>query len=316
MPKSISNFLNTSVAGTELSAEQRLLRAVRQAHNRLLGRVRQLKTNLEKYKAEIELVSQQIGLEVRKKIEQIQSLRLWAGQLFDRLIELIKNTNSYGALRLAQMKKDLEDSLEGIPGIRNVTTAKNADADTHFLDQFVQALTPEENRAIRNVYIQLARKFHPDQALNAQEQQQRTLIMQQITAAYKQGDLAQLVEFEKIEKSDKDKLDAAAEPQSAETIQQEIDRWQQRIELLERQAERLKKERKLIEKSAAGKMLTAFREMQYGKRSRSDEMLTFLEQTLQNLSELCEGLAEMAATGEVPDDFLFAPGEQLPLAHR
>jgi hypothetical protein len=308
MPGPISNFLSTSVAGTELSAEQRLLRAVRQAHNRLLRRVRQLKTNLEKYKAEIELVSQQIGLEVRKKIEQIQSLRLSAGQLFDRLIELIKNTNGHGALRLAQMKKDLEDSLEGIPEIRNATTAKNANTDTHFLDQFVQALTPDENRAIRNIYIDLARKFHPDQSLNVQEQQQRTLIMQQITAAYKQGDLAQLVEFEKVEKAD-DKLAL----ESTETIRQEIEKWQQRITLLERQAERLKAERKLIEKSAAGKMLAAFREMQYGKRSRSDEMLTFLEQTFQNLSELCEGLAEMAATGEVPDDFLFAPDEQLSL---
>jgi hypothetical protein len=54
----------------------------------------------------------------------------------------------------------------------------------------------QERRSLRDIFRNLARAVHPDQARQEDERQRRTEVMKQVTRAYEDGDLARLVELE------------------------------------------------------------------------------------------------------------------------
>ena len=54
------------------------------------------------------------------------------------------------------------------------------------------SLTPDQNAAIKRLYRQLARRFHPDFALDDEDRNYRTSMMMAINAAYAVGDLERL----------------------------------------------------------------------------------------------------------------------------
>jgi hypothetical protein len=54
----------------------------------------------------------------------------------------------------------------------------------------------QERRSLRDIFRNLARAIHPDQARHEQERAHRTEVMKQVTRAYEDGDLARLLELE------------------------------------------------------------------------------------------------------------------------
>jgi hypothetical protein len=56
----------------------------------------------------------------------------------------------------------------------------------------------QERRSLRDIFRNLARLVHPDQARQEGERQRRTELMKQVTRAYEDGDLARLIELEGV----------------------------------------------------------------------------------------------------------------------
>ncbi|HEY6081079.1 MAG TPA: hypothetical protein VIW29_19825 [Polyangiaceae bacterium] len=54
----------------------------------------------------------------------------------------------------------------------------------------------QERRSLRDIFRNLARAIHPDQARQEDERARRTEVMKQVTRAYEDGDLARLIELE------------------------------------------------------------------------------------------------------------------------
>lgn len=54
----------------------------------------------------------------------------------------------------------------------------------------------QQRRSLRDIFRNLARAVHPDQARHEQERARRTEVMKQVTRAYEDGDLARLLELE------------------------------------------------------------------------------------------------------------------------
>jgi hypothetical protein len=61
----------------------------------------------------------------------------------------------------------------------------------------------QERRSLRDIFRNLARAVHPDQARQEPERQHRTEVMKEVTRAYEDGDLARLLELERAWQSER-----------------------------------------------------------------------------------------------------------------
>jgi len=91
-------------------------------------------------------------------------------------------------------------------------------------------LDPDESTELKQLYRQLARRFHPDMAVDEADRAYRTSIMMAINAAYAAGDLEKLREI-LLEPDAANLIEyAKSDEQMAEALRIEIERCQRRIE--------------------------------------------------------------------------------------
>jgi hypothetical protein len=91
-------------------------------------------------------------------------------------------------------------------------------------------LDPAEGAKLKQLYRQLARRFHPDMAVDEADRIYRTQLMMAINAAYAAGDLAQLQAL-MLEPDAASLMEYAdGDEQLAEALLKEIERCQRRIE--------------------------------------------------------------------------------------
>jgi cell division protein FtsB len=101
-----------------------------------------------------------------------------------------------------------------------------------------QALSDDENEKLKNLYRQLARRFHPDFAVDEEDRAYRTGIMMAINAAYTAGDLGRLNEL--AARPDPQQPDLTDE-ELAKALTKEIEHCRSRIAEIAKELERLHK---------------------------------------------------------------------------
>lgn len=74
----------------------------------------------------------------------------------------------------------------------------------------------QERRSLRDIFRNLARAIHPDQARHEGERVRRTEVMKQVTRAYEDGDLARLIELENAWQSERSLAEGDSEARSRE----------------------------------------------------------------------------------------------------
>lgn len=90
-------------------------------------------------------------------------------------------------------------------------------------------LSQDETHSLKQVYRQLARRFHPDLALDDDDRTYRTNLMKAINAAYAVGDLARLQELSK-EPDSADRIEYAhTDQQLVQALYIELTRCQRRL---------------------------------------------------------------------------------------
>lgn len=102
-----------------------------------------------------------------------------------------------------------------------------------------QKLSEDETAVLKKMYRELARRFHPDMAIDKADREYRTQLMMAINAAYAAGDVERLRELaeepdvaERIEYAQTDK-------QLAEALHKELGRVQRRLQEIEHELDRL-----------------------------------------------------------------------------
>jgi len=101
-----------------------------------------------------------------------------------------------------------------------------------------QALSGDQYEKLKNLYRQLARRFHPDFAVDKDDRAYRTGIMMAINAAYTAGDLVRLNEL--AARPDPQQPDLTNE-ELAEALAKEIEHCRSRIAEIAKELERLNK---------------------------------------------------------------------------
>ena len=100
-------------------------------------------------------------------------------------------------------------------------------------------LRPADEALIKKLYRQLARRFHPDLALNEADQARRTRIMAAVNDAYAARSLAELMAL--AQESDSTVLNFAGqtEAQLVQILEAELARCQERLRQIEQEQRRL-----------------------------------------------------------------------------
>ena len=100
----------------------------------------------------------------------------------------------------------------------------------------------EDTRAeLKKLYRQLARRYHPDMAVDAEDREYRTQMMMAINAAYAAGDLDKLQELAASPDAEQAMEYTNADQKLAETLLREVTRVQRRLAEIQDELTRLEK---------------------------------------------------------------------------
>ncbi|HEX9955895.1 MAG TPA: hypothetical protein VGA96_01520 [Fibrella sp.] len=106
-------------------------------------------------------------------------------------------------------------------------------------DDKKQAEAQKTTKAVRAMYMDLVKAFHPDRELDETEKLRKTAIMQRVTEAYEKSDLLGLfrlqLEFERIDQAHLEKLADTQLKYYNKILQQQVDELDEQLESLQQE---------------------------------------------------------------------------------
>ena len=106
-------------------------------------------------------------------------------------------------------------------------------------------LAEEEKASLKQLYRQLARRFHPDMAIDEADREYRTQMMMAINAAYATGDLEKL-ELLLLEPDAPHTISIQSDEEQLELLTREVTRVQNRLQEIEDELARLEKHKSAV----------------------------------------------------------------------
>jgi hypothetical protein len=134
---------------------------------------------------------------------------------------------------------------------------------------FEELETKKTSKNIRHIFLRLAEKFHPDKVTDAETQNRHTEIMKELNRAYREGDLARLLEIEKNHQSEEIFLAKNEDDQT-----RQCQRLEHENEILKTQYEHLKHELRLAKNTPEGEIVKEYRK---AKREGIDMIAEFIK---------------------------------------
>ncbi|MCA6519537.1 MAG: J domain-containing protein, partial [Pseudanabaena sp. M110S1SP2A07QC] len=118
----------------------------------------------------------------------------------------------------------------------------------------------DDLKKIRQLFLRLADRFHPDKVTDEVEKAFRTEVMKEINLAYQNGDLARLLDIEKQQE-----LEALIDRDSSDDLTRHCAKVESENSFLKEQLATLKQQLKLTKKTQQGEMTTVFQQItKYG----------------------------------------------------
>ena len=158
-------------------------------------------------------------------------LRAQIGRLTQRLDKLDAEIKEYRR-QLSRLNDDWEAAAEEIDFRsmgRDDTAAGEHNGFPEEPPAAPSSLNEDERKEIKQLFRQLARRFHPDMAVDAADREYRTQMMAAINAAYAAGDLEKLQQLA-LEPDAADLVEyAQTDQQLAEALAREIERCRRRL---------------------------------------------------------------------------------------
>ena len=170
-------------------------------------------------------------------------LRSQVGHLTDKLAKLEADVKQLREqlrwLGDEWLNAELDDFAAWSMGKRATAEGAYRYRDTNSPPEPRQALNEDETAVLKKLYRDLARRFHPDMAVDEADRDYRTRLMMAINAAYAAGDIERLRELAK-EPDAAERIEyAQTDRQLAEALQKELERLQRRLQEIERELARL-----------------------------------------------------------------------------
>ncbi|NJO26306.1 MAG: J domain-containing protein [Richelia sp. SL_2_1] len=140
-----------------------------------------------------------------------------------------------------------------------------------------------ESKKIRQTFLRLAEIFHPDKVTDSDIQMRHTEIMKEINKAYQEGDLARLLEIERLHQ-----VEESFSFDCEDDLTRKCNKLEQHNEFLEVQYENLKNELRLAKNTNEGQIVSGYRKAVREKIDPIAQMVEQVESEIKVVSSICE----------------------------
>lgn len=160
----------------------------------------------------------------------------------------------------------------------------------------------DDLKKIRQLFLRLADRFHPDKVIDEVEKAFRTEVMKEINLAYQNGDLARLLEIEKQQE-----LEALIDRDSSDDLTRHCAKVESENSFLKNQLAMLKQQLKLTKKTQQGEMTAAFKKItKYGGDPIGEALFEF-EAHVEAIEQLHKFVLDFRDRRITIQDFLRGP---------
>ncbi|MEH2418531.1 J domain-containing protein [Nostoc sp.] len=160
----------------------------------------------------------------------------------------------------------------------------------------------EDSRKIRQTFLRLAEIFHPDKVKDSEAQRYHTEIMKEINKAYQEGDLARLLEIERIQQ-----VGEVIDNNSEDDLTRKCRTLEQQNQILLTQYENLKRELRLAKNTPEGAMVSDSRQAAKKGIDSMAQMVETIESQIKVVSQIRDFVKDFREQKITIKDFLDGP---------
>jgi len=266
-----SNPSKKQAQSLALSAIHEQIAALKKDQQWFLKQIQRKRTELKNLVEQMQDISREMFQRCRPVVEEMMERDREIHQLFQEIFTKRK----FGKKSRKQIQSVYESLQED--GIISPDEEDDEEANS-FSDPFAEAFAnpepsaedekqetyqqremsdpPANQRKIRDIFLRLASRFHPDKVTDSETQDQYTAIMQEVNQAYQQGDFAKLLEIERKQHEVATLELNEDQESSAEKQRSQLTREN---ELLAQQYEEIKQELRYLRRTPEGAVVTDYR---------------------------------------------------------
>ena len=244
------------------------------------------------------LTARKLGKQTRKNIEQVYRSLQVAGII---------------SVKLSSIENDFpedffeaeEEEEEDFSNSKNENANRYGDSEQGYQDRqedFSSATRNSESKKIRQTFLRLAEIFHPDKVKDSDIQLHHTEIMKEINKAYQEGDLAKLLEIERLHQ-----VEESFSINSEDDLTRQCNKLEQHNEFLKTQYENLKSELRLAKNTNEGQMVSGYRKAVKEGIDPISQTVEQIESEIDVISSICSFVKDFKDKKITIKEFLGGP---------
>ncbi|MEO1429703.1 MAG: J domain-containing protein [Cyanobacteria bacterium J06633_8] len=245
------------------------------------------------------LTTRKLGKQTRKNIEQVYRSLQVAGIISVKL-------NMTEDDDIDDIEEDFFVGEEENDFFNNPEQHGREYDDSHRYNAEQQDFSPinktGESKKIRQTFLRLAEIFHPDKVTDSDIQMRHTEIMKEINKAYQEGDLARLLEIEKLHQ-----VEESFSINSEDDLTRKCNKLEQHNEFLKSQYENLKSELRMAKNTNEGQMVSGYRKAVKEGIDPIAETVEQVESEIEVISSICNFIKDFRDKKITIKDFLAGP---------
>ncbi|MCC5653143.1 J domain-containing protein [Nostoc sp. XA013] len=258
--------LETPLALSELHIR---LEFLEKEHKSLLKQIKRKRTELNNFVEQMRTLATEIFHQANPHFQKMAELDRDIHALFDEIFttrkfgkQTIKNIEAVylnlqltGVISRKQFNLELDEVFNNSEPESDFSEETTEDRHQHWQAQQSLESPPvvktEDKRKIRETFLRLAEIFHPDKVKDSETQRYHTEVMKSINKAYQEGDLARLLEIERVQQ-----VGEVIDYNSEDDLTRKCRTIEQQNQILLAQYENLKQELRLVKNTPEGTMVS------------------------------------------------------------
>lgn len=286
------------------------IEALKQDQQWLLKQIKRKRTELTNFVNQLQDISREIFSRCTPIFQEIME----RDQEIHRLFAEISKNRKIGKKNRKKIQ-DIYNNLKagGIisPHSQEASKGFSSYQKQTFSEEETEQNQPQETSApppnqgeIRETFLRLASRFHPDKVTDQETQTQYTAIMQQVNEAYQVGDFAKLLEIER--KQHNEDLIAVADNQE-NSLEKERDQLTHDNNVLRQQYEEIKQELRYLRNTSEGGIVTEYRRATKAGIDPLQETVEEAEMQLEAITEIRDFVRDFRDQKMTVQEFLAGP---------
>ncbi|MBO1060559.1 MAG: J domain-containing protein [Aphanizomenon flos-aquae CP01] len=271
--KTVSSNTVTPLALSDLHLQ---LEGLEKEHQSLLKQIKKKRTELNNFVEKMRSLATEVFQRVSPNMKKMAELDTEIHGLFTEILttrkmgkQTQKNIQSlYRSLQMGgiisykhieEEEEENDDNEELNELFENDDSQENHQRRRQFWEAEQDSQSPtvprtDDSRKIRQTFLRLAEIFHPDKVKDNETQMTHTEIMKEINKAYKEGDLARLLEIER-----KYEVGETIDNNSEDDLTRKCKSIEQQNQILKNQYDKLKQELRLAKNTPEGSMVADYK---------------------------------------------------------